>query len=108
MKRGDPVPLKAVLGELGVSRPTLWRASKSAIPGFPAPVIIRRLAYWRQRDIEKLDDALMHCRGRVAFERERDAQRRLDALKRSTSASIRRRRPTHPDGAVAQRDLFEA
>jgi hypothetical protein len=83
MRRSDLVPLKVVLGELGVSRNTLWRASRSGIVGFPPPVVVRRLVYGRGRDIEKLEEALMSYKGRVVFERERSAKRRVEVLKRA-------------------------
>lgn len=107
MKKGDLVPLKVVLDELGVSHNTLWRASKSGIASFPPPVVIRRLVYWRQRDIEKLEAALMDYKGRVVFERERNAKRRLEALKRAKNASPRRGRETPSIARGAQRDLFD-
>jgi len=64
--------MKVVTEELCVSRWTLWRARQCRLPGFPPPV--RRLGrlYWRERDLEKLDDALMLFPGRMVFDRNRE------------------------------------
>ena len=105
MKRDDLMPLKRVADELGVSRATLWRARRSDLPGFPAPLIIRRLVYWRRADLRRLEDALMLYQGRVRFERGRDAQRKVDKLRQTTVQ--RAKRPRSRKKGLLQPDLFE-
>lgn len=67
MPKDDLIPLKQVLGALGVSRPTLWRA-RQAVENFPEPIIVRRRRYWQPSDLPNLRDALLRYKGRVAFE----------------------------------------
>ncbi len=55
----DLVPQKVVADDLCVSLATLWRARRSNLPGFPAPVIVRNMVFWRKADLGKLEDALM-------------------------------------------------
>jgi predicted DNA-binding transcriptional regulator AlpA len=107
MKRRDLVPLKVVAEEMGMSRASLWRARQSEIPGFPEPVIIRQLVYWRKGDLEKLEAALLQYRGRIAFERNREAGRKIKAAERSRSASKKKLRRSKQDAqGPAQRNLF--
>jgi len=106
VKRDDLVPLKRVADEVGVSRATLWRARQSNIPDFPAPVIIRHLVYWRRADLKRLEDALMQYQGRVRFERRREAQRKVDQIKK-TAAPSRKGARTRAKTKPAQPDLFE-
>lgn len=93
MKRKDLVPFKAVAEDMGMSRASIWRARKSGIPGFPEPVVIRRLVYWKKTDLTALEDALFRYRGRIAFEREREASRKIATLKRAKAAASRKRPP---------------
>jgi hypothetical protein len=102
----DLVPQKVVAEDLCVSLATLWRARKSGIAGFPAPVIIRSLIYWRKRDLQKLEDALMSYRGRIVFERQREATRKIAALKSSAKrVGVQRKRPAARK-APSQPNLF--
>jgi hypothetical protein len=66
-------PLQQTAYELAVSRWTLWRASRSDLPGFPAPIIVSGRRYWKKSDIGKLEDAFMFFEGRCAFDRKRKA-----------------------------------
>jgi predicted DNA-binding transcriptional regulator AlpA len=59
IRRQDVIPQKRVAYEVGVSQTTLWRALKSDLPNFPAPVVIRKKVYWRKADLPALEDALM-------------------------------------------------
>lgn len=106
MKRKDDlVPFKQVADEVGTSRTSLWRAARSDIPGFPAPVIIRRLVYWKRQDLERLDEALLRYRGRVKFERERQARQKIELLKKTNAMS---KRTWHsPPPSLPQPDLFD-
>jgi CO dehydrogenase/acetyl-CoA synthase gamma subunit (corrinoid Fe-S protein) len=71
IRRQDLVPQKRVAYEMGVSQTTLWRASRSDLPDFPPPVVIRKKVYWRKADLAALEDALMYFQGRGVFERRR-------------------------------------
>lgn len=59
--------------ELAISRWTLWRASRSDLPDFPAPVIVSRRVYWTKTDLERLEAAIMFFQGRCVFDRQRKA-----------------------------------
>lgn len=106
MKLKDHLPLKAVADELGVSRWTLWRAARSDIADFPAPLIIRRRVYWKRTQIEALEAALLQYQGRCAFDR----RRRHGKVVRKLAQAKRVARPkqkTSPDAPLpGQRDLF--
>lgn len=106
--KDDLIPAKVIVDEFCVSRTTLWRASKSNIPGFPDPVIIRRLVYWRRGDLDRLEEALMRYLGRIAFERQREAQRKVGELKRAVAAAQQQRRPRQIKRRMRgeQTDLF--
>jgi predicted DNA-binding transcriptional regulator AlpA len=65
------IPQKRVTAELGISRSSLWRASRSDLAGFPAAVVLRARVYWRRTDLPALRAALASFRGRRAFEEER-------------------------------------
>lgn len=100
MKTRDLIPYKAVLEELGVSRTTLWRARSSGIGGFPQPIVRNHMVFWRREDLSKLEDAIFRYRGRVVFERQREAERKVAALTRSARPKRRRRDKKlaeHPD-----------
>lgn len=71
IRRQDLVAKKRVAYEMAVSETTLWRASKSGLPDFPPPVIVRKKVYWRKADLPALEEALMYFQGRGVFERER-------------------------------------
>ena len=98
------VPQKVVAGDLCVSVVTLWRARRSGIAGFPEPVILRNMVFWRKDDVGQLEDALMKFEGRGKFERSRvGAQRNADLMgSRPKSKRQKRRRCTD----VQQLDLF--
>lgn len=104
-RKDELVPLKLVAEEVGMSRTSLWRAARSAIAGFPPPVVIRRLVYWRRQDLDRLDDALARYRGRVEFERQREAQRRIARLQQKLKRAPKRSRPD-VKLLVPQQDLF--
>ena len=106
MKKSDLIPLKVVAEEVGMSRASLWRARNSDLPGFPEPVVIRQLVYWRKGDLDKLEAALLQYRGRVAFERNRDACRRVEALERSRRATKKRAKRANASAAGLQPNLF--
>lgn len=105
-KRDDLVPLKKVAEEVGMSRTSLWRATRSDIADFPAPVVIRRLVYWKRQDMERLDAALLRYRGRVKFERDREANQKIERLKKKTKPPSKRAR-TPADDNLPQPDLFD-
>lgn len=100
MKRAELLALKVVAAEIGISRTSLWRAARSSIEDFPAPVRIRGRVYWKRSELDQLETALMSYRGRCVFEHNRDALRRLAALKGSPPVRPARR------GRVQQGDLF--
>jgi predicted DNA-binding transcriptional regulator AlpA len=104
MKRSDLVPFKVVVEEMGLSRASIWRAAQSDIPGFPKPVIIRRLVYWKKAVLTALEDALFRYKGRIAFGREREASRKIAAMKRAKAAAPRKR--PQASAPRPQRDLF--
>jgi hypothetical protein len=71
IRRQELIAQKRVAYEMGVSQTTLWRASRSDLPNFPPPVVIRKKIYWRKADLAALEDALMYYQGRGVFERGR-------------------------------------
>jgi predicted DNA-binding transcriptional regulator AlpA len=97
------VPQKRVAAELGVSRSSLWRASRSAIPGFPPPVVLRARVYWREADLPALKTALQRFQGRKAFEKERRHAKACAAR-----AAVASRKPKRGRRATMARqpDLF--
>lgn len=105
MKKRDLIPLKVVVDEQCVSRATLWRARNAGIPGFPAPVVIRQQVFWKRGDMDKLEAALMLYRGRVEFERTRQAEKKVARLKVQALLNGRRKRPSQ--GKRGQPDLFD-
>ncbi len=100
----DLVPQKVVADDLCVSLATLWRARRSNLPGFPAPVIMRNMVFWRKADLGKLEDALMQFEGRGKFERERERAKRIAVMTMARSQPKRIKRTRRPD--ERQRDLF--
>ena len=100
----DLVPQKVVADDLCVSLATLWRARRSNLPGFPAPVIVRNMVFWRKADLDKLEDALMQFAGRGKFEEERQRSKRIAALAKARPQTKRIKRTRRPD--ERQRDLF--
>jgi hypothetical protein len=100
----DLVPQKAVAQDLCVSLVTLWRARNSRLPGFPDPVVLRGMIFWRKSDLDKLEDALMKFDGRTKFEERRDHRNKVAALKKTTTRATRRRPPK--PSADGQQDLF--
>jgi hypothetical protein len=100
----DLLPQKVVADDLCVSLATLWRARRSNLPGFPAPVIIRNMVFWRRGDLGKLEDVLMQFQGRGKFEQERERSKRIAVMTRARPQSKRTKRPRRPD--ERQRDLF--
>jgi len=100
----DLVPQKVVADDLCVSLATLWRARRSNLPGFPAPVIIRNMVFWRKADLAKLEDALLQFEGRGKFEQERERSKRIAVMTKARPQPKRIKRPRRPD--ERQRDLF--
>ena len=100
----DLVPQKVVADDLCVSLATLWRARRSNLPGFPAPVIVRNMVFWRKADLGKLEDALMQFQGRGKFEQERQRTKRIAAMAKARAQPKRIKRGRRPD--ERQRDLF--
>lgn len=99
----DLVPQKRIAAELGVSRSSLWRASRSSIPGFPPPIILRARVYWRRSDLPALKAAFDRFQGRKAFEKERRHAKARAALAEATSLKTKRRTRAGP---IRQPDLF--
>ena len=100
--RTDLLPLKRVAAQLGISRSSLWRASRSGIANFPAPTIIRKRVFWRPEDLEALRLAIDVYPGRKAFE-----EQRRYAGARVAAAAARGRRPKRLVApAQMQPDLF--
>ena len=100
----DLVPQKVVADDLCVSLATLWRARRSNLPGFPAPVIVRNMVFWRKADLGQLEDALMQFAGRGKFEEERQRSKRIAVLAKARPQPKRIKRTRRPD--ERQRDLF--
>ncbi|MBL8559447.1 MAG: hypothetical protein JNM47_12040 [Hyphomonadaceae bacterium] len=100
----DLVPQKRVAAELGVSRSSLWRASRSAIPGFPSPVVLRARVYWLRSDLPALRVAMDRFQGRSAFEAERRHAKARAALAEATGLKPKRRKQS---SAIPQPDLFD-
>ena len=96
------MPLKKVMGELGVSRPTLWRATK-AVPRFPAPTIVQGRLFWRADELPALREAMNRYAGRGAFEKEQLRERLR--LERDTARRRRTSRRSKPD--LSSIDLFD-
>lgn len=85
------LPQKAVAEDLCISLVTLWRARNSAIPGFPAPIIIRKMVFWKKDDLPRLEEALLQFEGRKHFEKQRRHSKQL-ALRKRTLKPKRRAR----------------
>lgn len=101
----DLIPLKRVAAELGVSRATLWRVSRSA--AFPPALRVLGRVYWRSTDLKTMEAALDRFKGRCAFERERRNAKVHAALVEAAAGGKKRKRPKTPAGfAVRQPDLF--
>jgi predicted DNA-binding transcriptional regulator AlpA len=102
----DLIPLKRLPGQLGVSRATLWRVSKTC--GFPPPLKIRSRIFWRGADIEAMEAALDRFQGRSVFERERRYAKACKAATKSITAITKPERPRTRANAPQQPDLFGA
>lgn len=102
MKFKDYLPQKAVADDLGVSLATLWRARNSDLPGFPKATIIRGAVFWKKSEVQALEDALMHFRGRSTFEAHRAHAKKVQTLSRQRPKRKRRASRTHP----TQQELF--
>ncbi len=102
----DLMHQKAVAHELCVSLVTLWRARRCNIPGFPQPVIFRKMVFWKKSDLDRLEDALMKFEGRCKFENRRQAQQKLDRLREQARPSPKRARAS-ANAATVQTDLFK-
>ena len=100
----DLVPQKVVAYDLCVSVVTLWRARRSEIPGFPEPVVLRNMVFWRKDDVDQLEDALLRFEGRGKFEEQRVRTRRNERLMRARPQPKRRKLGPHQD--KRQLDLF--
>lgn len=106
--KDDFVPLKRVAAEIGVSRATLWRASKCSIPGFPSPHIARGRVFWRIADLPALEAALDSFQGRSAFERGRRHAKACKALAQVVATRTKKaRRGTQVATDLRQPDLFD-
>jgi predicted DNA-binding transcriptional regulator AlpA len=99
----DLIPQKRIAAELGVSRSSLWRAMKSGIAGFPAPVVVRRRLYWRASDMPALKDALDLFAGRTAFE---TARRHARARVARAMVVVGKRKTPRRAACPPQPDLF--
>ena len=107
MKRTDLLPLKAVAEEMGLSRTSLWRACNSSIAGFPRPVVIRRLVYWRKAELPALEEALMRYEGRCKFEQRRESAKLVARLTKSAKLRGKRvKRASAKETDARQRELF--
>ena len=98
------VPQKVVADDLCVSLVTLWRARRSGIPGFPEPIVLRNMIFWRKDDVDRLEDALLKFEGRGKFEQRRVGARRNASLISSRLKPKRQKRLLRSDGR--QLDLF--
>lgn len=101
----DLVPQKRIAAELGVSRSSLWRASRSAIAGFPPPVVLRARVYWLRTDLPALRAAMERFEGRSAFEAGRRHAKARVAQAEATALKPKRRKQAN---VVPQPDLFDA
>ncbi|MDP3736447.1 MAG: hypothetical protein Q8R02_03600 [Hyphomonadaceae bacterium] len=101
----DLVPQKAIAADLCVSLVTLWRARQSGIPGFPEPVVIRNMIFWRRDDVQQLEDALMKFEGRGKFEDSRTRTKRNAELEKIQSTRRPLQRPQRRRDE-RQMDLF--
>lgn len=106
MKLKDYMPLKAVADDLGVSRWTLWRAARSDIEDFPAPLIVRRRVYWKKSQLEALEAALLQYQGRCAFDRKRRHGKIAKKLAQAKRLPRPKQKPTREAPLPGQRDLF--
>lgn len=101
----DLIPLKRVMGRLGVSRATFWRLTKTA--GFPPPAKMLGRIYWRERDLPDMEAALDCFQGRSAFERERRHAKACQAATKAKAAVAKKsRRLRTTMNTLAQPDLF--
>lgn len=99
----DLVPQKRVAADLGISRSSLWRASRSSIPDFPPPIVLRARVYWREADLPALKAALERFQGRKAFEKQQRHAKARAALAEATGLKPKRRKGT---ANLRQPDLF--
>ena len=101
----DFIPLKRLIAQLGVSRATFWRVSRTS--GFPAPVKILGRIYWRGSDLAAMEAALDRFQGRGVFERERrHAKARQAAMKAMAAHAKKPKRVRVRIGPLSQPDLF--
>ncbi|MEP7210833.1 MAG: hypothetical protein ABI740_08350 [Alphaproteobacteria bacterium] len=98
------VPQKVVADDLCVSLVTLWRARQSGIPGFPEPIVLRNMVFWRKDDLGQLEDALMKFEGRGKFEKRRVGARKNATLMNSRPKMKRQKRLQRSD--EQQLDFF--
>jgi|CXWL01.1.fsa_nt_gi predicted DNA-binding transcriptional regulator AlpA len=106
MKLKDHLPLKAVADDLGVSRWTLWRAARSDIADFPAPVVLRRRVYWKKSQLEALEAALLQFQGRCTFDRKRRHQKLAKKVALAKRNAGPKQKQSRPETLPGQRDLF--
>jgi predicted DNA-binding transcriptional regulator AlpA len=103
----DLIPLKRIAAQLGVSRATLWRVSRSA--GFPPPLKMLGRVFWRKRDLSAMEAALDRFQGRSAFERERRHAKACQAVTRAIAAATKKpKRLQTRANTLQQPDLFGA
>jgi predicted DNA-binding transcriptional regulator AlpA len=101
----DLIPLKCMIAELGVSRATFWRLSRT--PGFPPPLKMLSRLYWREGDLAAMEAALDRFQGRSVFERERRHAKARQAVTKATAASAKKpKRVRTVANTLAQPDLF--
>jgi predicted DNA-binding transcriptional regulator AlpA len=100
----DFIPLKRVAAELGVSRATFWRVSRSV--DFPRPTRIRGRVFWRKHDLPAMETALDAFQGRSAFERIRRQDKAREAATKAMAAIRKPKRRQTRESAPQQLDLF--
>lgn len=103
----DLIPLKRIVAQLGVSRATFWRVSRTS--GFPASVKMLGRIYWRRSDLAAMEAALDRFQGRSVFERDRRHAKACQAATKAIAAHAKKpKRVRVRIGPLSQPDLFGA